>query len=135
MNAQPLIADVLPTLRYRDAPAALKFLEDGFGFKPTLVVPGDDNTIAHAELTFGTGMIMLGSHVPGDCGDHMAVPVGGASIYVVIADGVDEHLARAVAAGATVVSEPKDEDHGGRSYAARDPEGNLWSFGTYRPSV
>lgn len=62
-------------------------------------------------------------------------PVGGSALYGVIDGDVDAHCARAVAAGATVVLEPKDQDYGGRDYTVRDPEGNLWSFGSYRPKV
>ncbi|MDE2640756.1 MAG: VOC family protein, partial [Chloroflexota bacterium] len=54
------------------------------------------------------------------------------SPYVIVPD-VDAHCARARAAGAEVVMEPADQDYGGRLYAARDPEGQLWNFGSYDP--
>lgn len=54
------------------------------------------------------------------------------SPYVIVAD-VDAHHATAVAAGAQVVMAPKDEDYGGRGYSCRDPEVNLWNFGSYNP--
>ncbi len=132
-----LISDIVPTLRYNDAPAAVKFLQDAFGFGVVMVVPGDDDTIAHAELSFGNGMIMLGSNLPDGCGQKLKWPVGGASTYCILgtADEVTAHCERAVAAGAEVVMEPTDQEYGGRDYTARDPEGNLWSFGSYRPQV
>jgi uncharacterized glyoxalase superfamily protein PhnB len=137
MNTDPLISDIVPTLRYDDAPAAVKFLQDAFGFKPVMIVPGDDDTIAHAELSFGNGMVMLGSNLPKGCGQKLTWPVGGASTYCILAtaEDVTEHCARAEAAGAVVVMPPTDQEYGGRDYTARDLEGNLWSFGSYRPQV
>ncbi|MYV97995.1 VOC family protein [Streptomyces sp. SID3343] len=137
MNAKPLISDIVPTLRYNDAPAAVKFLQDAFGLKPVMIVPGDNDTIAHAELSFGNGMVMLGSNLPEGCGQELKWPVGGASTYCILGsdEEVTEHCARAEAAGATVVMRPTDQEYGGRDYTARDSEGNLWSFGSYRPQV
>lgn len=54
-------------------------------------------------------------------------------VYVIVDDGIDSHYERAHAAGAEIVRELHDTDYGSRNYVARDPEGNLWSFGTYRP--
>lgn len=135
MSDKTLISDLVPTLRYNDATAAIAFLGDAFGMNAVLVVPGDDDTVAHAELTFGNSMIMLGTNLPEGRGDQLRWPVGGSAVYGIVDGDVDAHCARAVSAGATVVREPKDEDYGGRGYTVRDPEGNLWSFGTYRPQV
>jgi uncharacterized glyoxalase superfamily protein PhnB len=52
----------------------------------------------------------------------------------VVVDDADAHYARAVAAGAEITSELAEQDYGSRDYAAKDPAGNVWSFGTYRPS-
>ena len=54
-------ATVVPCLRYRDAPKAIDWLGSVFGFEKQLVVPNEDGTIAHAQLSFGNGMVMLGS--------------------------------------------------------------------------
>jgi uncharacterized glyoxalase superfamily protein PhnB len=126
------------TLRYRDANAAIEFLCNAFGFERHLVVPGPDNTVAHAQLTFGNGMIMLGSHPhEGEFTKWVQPPqtpdaVNTHSIYVVVTDA-DAHHARAKSAGARIVRPLTDEDYGGRDYSARDPEGYIWSFGTYDP--
>ena len=56
---------------------------------------------------------------------------GTTSTYVVT-DGPDALFDRATAAGAEVVRDLRDEDYGSRGFTVRDPEGNLWSFGTYR---
>lgn len=131
MPHTPPIADVIPSLGYRDAPAAIKYLQDVFGLVPQLVVPGDGGTIAHAQLGWGNGCVMLGSAI--DRGDgQFNLVAGGSSLYLIV-DDVDGHHARAVAAGAEIVRELRDEEYGGRGYVARDPEGNQWCFGSYRP--
>jgi uncharacterized glyoxalase superfamily protein PhnB len=127
---------VIPGMRYRDAARMLDWLCDAFGFERHLVVPGAHGTIAHAQLRFGTGMIMLGS-VRDDEFGRLLRPVEkvGAttqSAYVVVPDA-DAHYARAKAAGAEIVVALKDEDYGGRGYSCRDPEGQVWSFGTFDP--
>jgi uncharacterized glyoxalase superfamily protein PhnB len=124
-------------VRYRNAPAAIDWLCKAFGFSKHLVVPGDNNTIAHAQLTFGNGMIMLGSVNEGEFGRLMKQPdqIGGCvtqSAYVVTMDP-DAHYARAKAAGAEILMEIRDNDYGGRGYSCRDLEGHLWSFGSYDP--
>ena len=136
-NAKRTRVNVIPTLRYHDAAAAIDWLCRAFGFDRHLVVPGDAGTIAHAQLSFGNGMIMLGSARDDDFGKLQRTPtqLGGfatQSPYIVVEDP-DEHYARARAAGAEIVLEIQDEDYGGRGYSCRDPEGHLWNFGSYDP--
>jgi uncharacterized glyoxalase superfamily protein PhnB len=119
---------VIPTLQYDDARRAIDFLERAFGFERT-AVHEDGGRVAHAELTYGDGMVMLGDVKPQD--DRFRT--GRAVTYVVVTDA-DAHHARAVEAGAEVVQPLTDQDYGSREYAALDPEGNVWSFGTYAPS-
>ncbi|MDJ1138336.1 VOC family protein [Streptomyces iconiensis] len=118
-----------PALTYRDARAAIAFLEKAFGFEATQVHEGEGGDIAHAELRLGDGTVMLGTAK--DSGPMGSL--GPACVYVVVED-IDAHHERAAAAGAEIVSGPTDMDYGSRDYAAKDPEGNLWSFGTYRPA-
>jgi uncharacterized glyoxalase superfamily protein PhnB len=130
-------ANVIPCLRYRNAPAAIEWLCQTFGFEKQLVVPNEDGTIAHAQLSFGNGMIMLGSTNDTPYGRMIKQPdeIGRAetqSAYVIVADA-DVIYANAKAAGAEIVMEIKDEDYGGRGFSCRDLEGRLWSFGTYDP--
>lgn len=120
---------IIPTLRYSDADRAIAFLTDAFGFTEESVVRGDGGQVAHAELSWDGGVVMVGSRRPGDVFD-----TGKAVTYVVV-DDPDAHCARARAAGAEIVQEPVDQPYGSREYSARDPEGNIWSFGTYRPQV
>ncbi|MDQ2928455.1 MAG: VOC family protein [Pseudomonadota bacterium] len=131
-------SSVIPGLRYRDAPAAIEWLCRVIGFEKHLVVPGPDNTIAHAQLRLGGGMIMLGSAENGSAyGKHIRQPdqIGGfetQSVYIVVVDADAVHV-RARAEGWTVVIDIKDQDHGGRGFTCTDPEGRLWSVGTYDP--
>jgi uncharacterized glyoxalase superfamily protein PhnB len=121
---------VWPTLRARDARALISFLIDAFGFTQT-VVYADGDTVSHAELSWPAGGgIMLGSARASGTGE-WPLPPGSFGAYVVT-DEPDAVFARATAAGAAVVTKPYDTDHGSREFAVRDPEGNRWSFGTYR---
>ena len=130
-------ATVIPCLRYRDAPAAINWLCRVFGFEEQLVVPNEDGTIAHAQLSFGNGMIMLGSASDTEFGRLMKHPdeIGGAETqtsYVVVSDA-DLVYRQAKAAGAEIILDIKDEDYGGRGFTCRDLEGHIWNFGTYDP--
>lgn len=129
-------ANIIPTMRYRDAAAAIEWLCRAFGFEEHLVVPGDAGTIAHAQLVLGDGMIMLGSARDDAWGALVKPPRdrGGATgaVYVVVEDA-DAHHARAAAAGAEIVEPLEDKEYGGRGYGCRDLEGQVWSFGTYDP--
>lgn len=136
-NAKNTTATVIPTMRYNDAGAAIEWLCKAFGFEKHLEVPGENGTIAHAQLVFGNGMIMLGSARDDDFGKLQKPPsalggVGSQSPYIIVEDA-DQHYARALAAGAEIVMDIKDEDYGGRGYSCRDPEGHLWNFGSYDP--
>ena len=124
---------IYPTLTYRDARGAVEWLTRAFGLEAAVVHEGPDGAIAHAELGFGGSRIMLGTAKPDGWGA-LAPPPGTGAVYVVV-DDVDAHHARARDAGAEIVLGPTDTDYGSRDYAARDPEGNLWSFGTYRPGA
>jgi uncharacterized glyoxalase superfamily protein PhnB len=120
-------AMVIPTFKYNDAPAAIDFLERAFGFERKNVFEGD-GLVHHAELTYGRGMVMLGSVGAGD----PQFETKQSSVYVVVPDA-DAAYERAKAAGAEITRELQDTDYGSREFAARDPEGNRWSFGTYDP--
>lgn len=119
---------VWPTLRARDARGLIEFLVRAFGFEET-VVYGEGDRVDHAELSWPLGGgIMLGS-VRED--DVWAVEPGSLGAYVVC-DDPDALHERATGAGATILKELHDTDYGSRDFIARDPEGNRWSFGTYR---
>src|SRR3954454_22758028 len=119
-----------PVLRYRDPRRAVDFLAEAFGFSQHAVHEGESGGVEHAELVYGDGMVMLGpdrSDVFGGGAGH-----GGGDGVV---EDADAHCAQARSAGAEIAREPEDQDYGSRDYTARDFEGNLWSFGTYRPGA
>jgi uncharacterized glyoxalase superfamily protein PhnB len=130
MTTTPL-PTVWPALRCRDARGLIKFLSDAFGFEATLVVE-DSGVVHHAELRWPAGGgLMLGDARPSDDELHSQLPSGPISVYVVC-DEPDALFERAQSRGAEVLQGLKDEDYGSRGFAVRDPEGNVWTFGTYR---
>ena len=129
---------LIPSLRYKDAHAAIAWLETAFGFVRHAVYDGPEGTVAHAELRFGTGMIMLGSAtnvsphshfyaIPGEIGGRVTSP-----LYLIVAD-CEPVYASAKGAGAEIVMELKTMEYGGKAFTVRDPEGYLWSVGEYDP--
>jgi len=127
---------VIPALQYNDAKAAIEFLCKAFGFAKNAVYEEPDGSVAHAQLTHGNGMVMLGSVKDTEYGKLLRRPAeaGGVtmSVYVVV-DDADAHFERAKAAGAQIVREPVTQDYGGRDSTCKDPEGHVWAFGAYDP--
>lgn len=127
---------VIPCLRYRDAPRMIDWLCEVFGFTRNASYSDGQGGVAHAQLTLGPGMLMLGSARDDDFGQAQSTPadLGGTtqSPYLVVSDA-DAVYQRAKAKGARIVIEIKDEDYGGRGFSCRDPEGHLWNVGTYDP--
>jgi uncharacterized glyoxalase superfamily protein PhnB len=144
MAPSPLIEEpsmpsvAIPCMRYRDAPAAIDWLCEAFGFQCQMAVPGIDGAIAHAQLTLNGGMIMLGSvSNDNEYGKHLAQPdqIGGRetqTVYLHVEDA-DRVCERARAAGAVIMQEPADTEFGSRGFMCRDPEGHIWNVGTYDP--
>lgn len=117
-------------IAYRDPKAAIKWLEQAFGFETLMVVLDDAGNLGHSELRLGDGMIFVGSEW--DENHKSPASLGGVntqSIHVQLEEGIDEHCERARAAGAIITREPVDQFYGERSYAAVDPEGHVWTFG------
>ncbi|MFG2141999.1 VOC family protein [Streptomyces sp. NPDC048650] len=133
-NARAGAPTMYPTVLYDDARSAIRQLTEAFGFTQEALHEDGSGAVAHAELSYGNGRVMLGSKGRGGpFGEAMrgAGPVG---VYVVVED-TDAHFARASAAGAEILKPPADQDYGSRDYLARDVEGNVWSFGTYLPGA
>lgn len=129
---------VIPSMRYRDAPASIDWLCRVFGFERRLVVPGDNGTIMHSQLTLGGGMVMVSSvdhqsefgrliAQPSDIGDRET------QCCCLTVGDPDAVYARALAAGAHVLMDIRDNDYGGRGFAVRDLEGHQWWVGSYDP--
>jgi uncharacterized glyoxalase superfamily protein PhnB len=108
-------------VRYNDPGAAMEWLVKVLSFEVHEMSKNDDGQVAHAELSIGEDMIMIGQGKP-----------GGPGIYLAIEDP-DAHHDRVVRAGAEITAELDDKPYGSREYACQDPEGNNWYFGTYRP--
>ena len=122
---------IYPTLRYDDCPAAIDLLTKALGFTTVTVVENEDGTIGHGLVAYDGDIVMVSSRSSG--GDPL-FDQGTACLYVAV-DDPDAHHDHAVAQGAEVVMELVDQDYGSREYAVRDGEGNVWVFGTYRPSA
>ncbi|MFY8093912.1 MAG: VOC family protein [Niveispirillum sp.] len=126
---------VTPCLRYRDAKAAIAWLVRVVGFAEQLVVPGEGDGVAHAQLVLGAGMVMLGSDRQDKYGFHAPGPDGsGAALNCFIIDDLDTLFARVTAAGEVALEGGVvDTPYGSRAFTIRDLEGHLWHFGTYDP--
>jgi uncharacterized glyoxalase superfamily protein PhnB len=123
---------IYPIVRYRDPRAGMEFLCDAFGFEKHAVHEGPDGELVHVELRHDNGIVMLAGETASR--DEFAGRAGHGLVYVVVEDA-DAHHDRAKAAGAEIVTELIDTDYGSRDYSARDIDGNMWSFGTYRPEA
>jgi uncharacterized glyoxalase superfamily protein PhnB len=132
---------ITPMIAYEDVAAALGWLATAFGFQERegTRLTSDDGRITHAEMELGDGVIMLANPTPdyqspkhhGDVCEParkwLAVPyvIDGLHVFV---EAVDDHFARASAAGATMLSEPEDQPYGERVYRVADVEGHRWMF-------
>ena len=127
---------VIPGMLYEDARGAIDWLCDLLGFTRHLVVPGAGDTIAHAQLVLGNGMIMLGSTRDDETGAIYTTPkragTNTQSAYILVEE-IDAHYERAKSAGAEVVMDIRDQHYGGRAYSVRDPEGHVWHIGSHDP--
>ena len=128
---------IIPTMKYKNARKAIDWLCMAFGFEKRLIVDGENNTIVHAQLTYGNSMIMLSSENENEYGKLVKTPesLNGNNTQApyIIVYKIDEHYEKAVAAGAKIVIEIKDEEYGGRGYTCRDAEEYIWNFGSYNP--
>jgi uncharacterized glyoxalase superfamily protein PhnB len=129
---------VIPGLRYRNAKAMSEWLVAAFGFEKQAVYAGPNDVVMHAQLTFGNGMIMIGSVASGTAASNLLKQpdeIGGAETqapYLVVTD-IDALYARAKAAGARMVVDLESKEHGGKAFTCTDPEGHVWHVGTYDP--
>lgn len=127
---------IYPTFRYRDAARMIEWLKEAFGFTTHVVYADDSGVIQHAQLALGSSMIMVGTVRDDAYGKMVGAPGenAGKSVYVAI-DDTDALFVRVKAAGAEILEGLTDRDYGSREFICRDPEGNVWSFGTYWPKA
>ena len=127
---------IFPTIRYRNANDAITWLTETIGFKEHALYRNDDGTVAHAQLALGSSILMLGE-ARKDAYGQLVGDLDGRrtdAIYVAV-DDLDALYDRVQAAGSVIETEPYDTDYGSREFVCRDPDNNLWSFGTYWPKV
>jgi uncharacterized glyoxalase superfamily protein PhnB len=125
-----------PVVFYRDPKVALKWLEDAFGFETSLLVTDDAGRVGHAEMSYGDGHIGVGeewgaAELIGPAKMRSPASLDGMCtqfIRITLERGIDEHCAKAEAAGARITQRPADQFYGARVYRALDPEGHVWNF-------
>lgn len=135
MGENAVKGNIIPGMRYRDAYAAIDWLCDVLGFERNLVVPDGDGGVAHAQLTLGNGMIMLGSDHE-HARDFVVPPTPDGTLtqnaYIIVND-IEGAYEQAKSAGANIVSELEEQHYGGSIFSVRDPEGQIWHLGSYNP--
>src|SRR3990167_2108913 len=118
-------------LVYLDPKAALKFLEDAFGFETTLLIEDAAGNLAHSQMAYGDGAALIGNEWTGE--HRSPASIGGLmtqTVHIQIPDGegtVDDHCERARKAGAAIIVEPATQFYGDRTYRCKDPEGHIWT--------
>lgn len=122
-------ASLAAALIYSDPWAALDWLEKAFGFEKSMVISDAGGALAHAQMTYGNGYIMVGS----EWSDFAVSPatIGGKNtqyLHVHLDGDIDGHCERSRAAGAEILQEPAEQFYGDRTYRARDPQGHVWTF-------
>ena len=132
-----MAASIVPVVFYKDPHAALKWLEQAFGFETSMLVTDKAGKVGHAEMSFGgEGHIGVGSEwaspdLLGPASLKSPASIGGVGtqfIRITLDSGLDAHCLRAKAAGARITQEPANQFYGDRTYRALDPEGHVWNF-------
>ena len=128
---------LIPATRYADCDGALTFLKKVIGMEELAVHRDETGTIQHAEMRMGDSLYMFGPEGDTPFSRYMTAPrdTGGREttvMYVIVGD-VETHNAKAMAAGATIIVPLEEQAHGGLQYSLRDPEGHVWTIGTYDP--
>lgn len=119
----------VPALYYQDPKAALAFLEKAFGFETVMLITDADGNVAHSEMAYGDGLIMVGTEWSADRRSPRSLDGKTTqSVHVQLTEDIDGHCAAARAAGAVIEAEPEEQWYGDRTYRARDLEGHVWTF-------
>ena len=116
-------------LFYRDPRAALAWLEAAFGFELFMLLETADGEVAHSEMRFGDGVIMVGSEWSAKHQSPASVDGRNTQTLDIHIDAdIDAHCERARSVGAEVIVEPETQFYGDRTYRCRDPEGHIWTI-------
>ena len=121
---------LMSAICYRDAKAALKFLEAGFGFELLMLIEDGEGNLAHSEMSYGNGVVMVGNEWSADHKSPASLDGKNTqTVHIHIEEDIDAHCARARAAGFEIIAEPETQFYGDRTYRCRDPEGHIWTVG------
>jgi uncharacterized glyoxalase superfamily protein PhnB len=131
-----MATSIVPCVFYKDPMAALKWLDQAFGFETSLLVTDKDGNVGHAEVNFGGAAIGVGgewgsAELLGPAVLKSPASLGGVGtqfIRIQLDEGLNAHCERARTAGAHITQEPADQFYGERTYRALDPEGHVWTF-------
>lgn len=121
---------VTPAISYLNPKAALDFLRDAFGFELELLIEDENGNLAHSQMAYGDGQIMVGTEwsenhrSPKSIGNKCTQ-----TVHIHMTENIDQHCDRARKAGAEIIQEPETQFYGDRTYRARDLEGHIWTFG------
>jgi uncharacterized glyoxalase superfamily protein PhnB len=130
MTAPNHLPSVSSSVCYKNPKAALRWLETAFGFEPIMVMLTPNDEVAHSEMRFGDGVVMVASEwSPLHKSPASIDGLNTQTVHVQMNEDVDAHCERARKAGAKIVREPETQFYGDRTYRAEDPEGHVWSFG------
>jgi len=132
----PMSTDIMPTLRYRDADAAVAWMVEVLGCSEHFINRSGTGVIGHGEIRYGTGMLMVGSYPDQVSGEIPDLDLGNTAIYLINDDEevVEQTWHRTQAADAPVIQAFQKQVYGGASFTVRDPWGNYWTVGSYRPT-
>ena len=123
-------AALTSALCYRDPKAALKFLEAAFGFELVMLIEDSDGNLAHAEMSFGDSLVMIGAEWTEKHKSPASIDgFNTQTVHIQVEGDIDAHCERARAAGAEILMEPADQFYGDRTYRCRDLEGHFWTVG------
>jgi len=128
--ADPSKAWLTSAVSYQDPKAALAWLEEAFGFEPSMVILAADGSLMHSQMRFGESLIMIGNEWSAQ--HKSPKSIGGLNtqtVHVQLAEDLDEHCERARRAGGVILAEPETQFYGDRTYRCIDPEGHIWTFG------
>jgi uncharacterized glyoxalase superfamily protein PhnB len=115
---------------YQDPKAALRWLEEAFGFEPFMVIVDKDGNLAHSEMSFGNSVVMVGTEWTEKHRSPKSIAgVNTQTVHVQLDEDLDAHCERARRAGAVIIAEPETQFYGDRTYRCTDPEGHIWTFG------
>lgn len=120
---------ITPALSYQNPRAALDFLREAFGFELDMLIEDEAGNLAHSQMTYGDGRIMVGNEWSADHKSPKSIGLKCTqSVHVAVIGDINTHCETARAAGAEILAEPETQFYGDRTYRARDPEGHIWTF-------